>query len=81
MQVYDTAMLGGQDHFTAEIAGLCSFVRSCPRIDGVDEILLPGDPERRALRQRTAEGIPLDEGNWRALVELAGKLGVRVPGL
>ncbi|MCH8040847.1 MAG: hypothetical protein IH977_10970, partial [Nitrospinae bacterium] len=26
---------------------MIDFVRGCPRIEGVDEITLPGDPERR----------------------------------
>lgn len=80
MQVFDTAQLGGgQDHFTQEVAGLESFVRGCPRIDGVQEILLPGDPEQRALAQRTAEGIPMDDGNWKALTDFAASLGVTPP--
>lgn len=79
MQVFDTRQLGGGGHFAGEVAGLVEFVRSCPRIEGVDEILLPGDPERRTLEQRRAQGIPLDDGNWRALVELATKLGVTLP--
>ena len=79
MQVFDTAQLGGHDHFRNEVAGLVGFVRGCPRIDGVDEILLPGDPERRALAARTRDGIPLDDGNWRALLDLAERLGVTAP--
>jgi len=80
MQVFDTAQLGqGSDHFSREVSGLVDFVRCCPRIDGVDEILLPGDPERKTLRERSANGIPLDDGNWRALVDLAGALSVAAP--
>lgn len=79
MQVFDTRQLGGGGRFAEEVAGLVEFVKACPRIDGVDEILLPGDPERRTLRERQARGIPLDDGNWRALVELATKLGVALP--
>ena len=56
-------------------------VRSCPRIDGVDEITLPGDPERQLCAQRMAEGITLDGENWNALVKLAGQLGVATPAL
>jgi uncharacterized oxidoreductase len=82
MQVFDTAQLGqGSDHFGSEVSGLADFVRGCPRIDGVKEILLPGDPERRTLQQRTAGGIPLDDGNWRALVDLAGTLSVAAPSV
>jgi uncharacterized oxidoreductase len=79
MQVYDTAQLGGHEHFSREVAGVVDFVRSCPRVEGVDEILLPGDPERRTMAGRLREGIPFDDGNWRALVDLAGRLGVTAP--
>jgi uncharacterized oxidoreductase len=79
MLVIDPAHLGGAEHFAREVTDLAAFVRSCPRIDGVAEILLPGDPERRMFQKRSAEGIPLDEGNWGELVKLAGQLGVAVP--
>ncbi len=69
----------GDDYFASEVGQLVDFVRSCPRIPGVEEIQLPGDPERRTLVARTAAGIPLDDGNWQALVKLADKLGVACP--
>ncbi len=79
MLMLDPAHFGGAEHFADEVAGLTEFVRGCPTIDGVQEILLPGDPERRMLAKRSAEGIPLDDGNWNALVQLAGQLGVARP--
>lgn len=75
----DPQRFGGREHFAQEVGALVSYVRSCPRVEGVEEILLPGDPERRLARQRQREGIPLDAENWRALVRLAGELGVPVP--
>jgi uncharacterized oxidoreductase len=56
-----------------------SFVREGPRIEGCTEILLPGDPERRMLAERTERGIPFDEGNWNQLVKIAERLSVAVP--
>lgn len=79
MLVLDPGALGGAEHFAKEVAGLTAFVRSCPTIEVVAEILLPGDPERRMLTQRSQHGIPLDEGNWNELVQLAGQLEVAVP--
>jgi uncharacterized oxidoreductase len=78
MQVLDPGHLGGEEHFACEVTNLVDFVRGCPRIDGVSEILLPGDPERRALAARSS-GIPLDEGNWGELVKLAARLNVEAP--
>jgi uncharacterized oxidoreductase len=73
------AHLGGAEHFACEVAGVADFMQSCPTVEGVKEILLPGDPERRTLAERTAHGIPLDDGNWAALVKLAAQLGVAAP--
>jgi uncharacterized oxidoreductase len=74
----DPARYGGADHFRAEVTQLVEYIKSCPRVDDCDEILLPGDPERRLLAKRQGEGIPLDEENWSALVKLGEKLGVAV---
>ncbi len=79
LQLLDPEHLGGGAHFAREVEGLCQFIRQCPRIAGVDEILLPGDPERRTLQARSATGIPLDDGNWTQLTRLAEKLSVAVP--
>ncbi|MEX2139595.1 MAG: Ldh family oxidoreductase [Pirellulales bacterium] len=79
MQVISPEHLGGVDHFSREISCLLRFVRECPRVDGCAEILLPGDPERRTLAERTKNGIPFDEGNWGQLLKLAERFGVRAP--
>ena len=72
----DPARLGVLDHFLTEVTNLAAHVRSCPTVEGVGEILLPGDPERRTLAYRSVHGIPLDEGNWGQLTGLARELGV-----
>jgi uncharacterized oxidoreductase len=70
--------LAGYDSLAAQVSQLEEYVRGVPRIDGVSEIILPGDPERRTLADRQANGIPVDDGNWEALTTLAMKLGVAV---
>jgi uncharacterized oxidoreductase len=79
MMLVDPGHVGGAEHFAKEVADLSTFVRDCPTVDGATEILLPGDPERRILAQRTTTGIPLDDGNWSELVKLAERLSVAVP--
>lgn len=73
--------LAGEDHLRREVRQLEEYVRSVPRIDGAGDIQLPGDPERRTLAQRRATGIPLDDGNWSALLKLADELGVPAPAV
>jgi len=78
MMLLDPESFGGQAHFKEEVDQLAEYVRGCPRVDGVDRILLPGDPERAALEHRSRHGIQLDDENWGQLVELAQRLDVAV---
>jgi uncharacterized oxidoreductase len=79
MLMLDPKHFGGVEHFRNEVSALTTYIRECPRSQGVDRIVLPGDPEREALEQRLSEGIELDDGNWRELVKLGESLGVAVP--
>jgi len=72
-------MLGGLEIYNTEVNQLVDFVRGCPTVDGVDQILLPGDPERITLERHRDEGLTFDDENWQQLVDLANKLGVSVP--
>ncbi len=71
--------LGGREHFLRTAHDLAEFVRSCPRAEGVSSIVLPGDPERNVRRQRQKEGIPIADGTWKLLTDLAQQLGVMPP--
>jgi uncharacterized oxidoreductase len=73
----DPARFGGADHFQSEVGQLVEYVKSCPRVDGCPEIILPGEPERRLAAKRAADGIYLDDENWNALTKLAERLGVK----
>ena len=45
--IIDPKHIGGGEHFAREVQDLVKFIRDCPRTEGVNEILLPGDPERK----------------------------------
>ena len=79
--VMNPEFFGGAQHVKTEAAKLETYVRDVPLIDGVSEIMLPGDPERKVKSGRAATGIPLDDGNWKALVDLAKRLNVAVPNI
>lgn len=79
--VLDPKHFAGSEHLLKEVAQLESHVRGVPLIDGVERIYLPGDPERSVLTTRQANGIPLDDGNWNALIKAANELKVEVPTL
>jgi uncharacterized oxidoreductase len=77
--VLDIEQFAGAEHFLREVTTLAKEVRSCPRAEGVKEILCPGDPERKQRQVRMEKGIPLDDGTWKQLTAEAAKLGVSVP--
>lgn len=77
--VLDVDQFAGAEHFLKEVSGLADNVRSCPKAEGASDILVPGEPERRSQAQRRANGIPLDDGTWKQLTNLAEGLKVAVP--
>lgn len=52
--------------------------RSAPA-PGCDEVLLPGEPEARALERHQREGVPIPDPIWKKLTDLAGELGAALP--
>jgi LDH2 family malate/lactate/ureidoglycolate dehydrogenase len=51
-------------------------VRACPRAEGCDEILLPGEPESREEEKRRRSGIPYSAAEIDPLQEEAARAGV-----
>jgi LDH2 family malate/lactate/ureidoglycolate dehydrogenase len=62
--------------FSRQVAEFAGLMHAAPKAPGFDEILLPGEPEWRARRQRSEEGIPVPAAIHRAIVDLATELGV-----
>jgi LDH2 family malate/lactate/ureidoglycolate dehydrogenase len=54
-------------------------VRELPRAAGVDEILIPGEPEERVAKQRSGTGIPIKDDIVRLLREEAERSGIVLP--
>lgn len=69
----------GAAHLFDQSRLLEEYVRNVPRKAGVTEVILPGDPERRAVATRRERGLEFDAGNWEALTALAASLNVPVP--
>jgi uncharacterized oxidoreductase len=62
--------------FHAQVATLFGFVRSAPLASGSEEILIPGEPEARISRERSAAGVPIDDETWRQITGCAAEVGV-----
>ena len=54
------------------------WLRSARPAAGFDEILAPGDPERRKRAHRLAAGLELPDDTWTSIVDAAASVGVTV---
>jgi hydroxycarboxylate dehydrogenase B len=67
---------GPRAALAAEIAALVAYVKSARPRAGFDEVLVPGEPERRRRAERLASGIEVDERTWAGIVAAAATVGV-----
>ena len=75
----DISKFGDVGTYAREVDRLADAIKALPRAAGTDEILVPGERGDRVLEQRRANGIPLAEGTWKRLEDVATKLGVAMP--
>ncbi len=73
---YDIAQFVEPDFFYDEMEALISHVKSSRTAEGVQEILIAGEPEYRAERERAQSGIPIDETTWEHICADARGLGL-----
>jgi uncharacterized oxidoreductase len=76
MAAIDVAAFCAPAEFREVVKNLVRHVKSAPLADGVQEIVVPGEPEARTRAARLARGIPIEPGTWRLLAETAAGLGL-----
>jgi uncharacterized oxidoreductase len=74
--VIDIASFTTAEEFKRQVDELVRYVKSSPALPGVDEILVPGEPEFREERRRLREGIPVEDETWRQVLEAAEAVGL-----
>src|SRR3984957_2217374 len=62
--------------FDGEISRYISYFKATKPVAGVDEVLIPGEPEARMRADRTENGVPLPDDTWAAIVNTAREVGV-----
>ena len=72
----DPDALGGRAAMEELQQEYFALLKASARKPGVDEILLPGEPEQRTAAARRRDGLPLDQGTVSQLDELAARLEV-----
>jgi hydroxycarboxylate dehydrogenase B len=74
--VIDLSRLGDPAAIAENIEATKSHIRTSRLAPGFDEVLLPGEPERRAAQHRAEVGVEVDATTWQEIREAAGKLGI-----
>jgi uncharacterized oxidoreductase len=72
----DPKVVDPANFFDGEITRYTDFIRATKPVTGVDQVLVPGDTERRMRAERTRNGIPLPDDTWAAIVNTAREVGV-----
>jgi LDH2 family malate/lactate/ureidoglycolate dehydrogenase len=78
LQAFDPAAFMPADQFEALATALATAIRATPPAAGFEEVLLPGDPERRIAQARERDGIDIADATWRNIAQAADELGVTV---
>ena len=76
--VINPAFLGGQDAFRERIDAMIDELKRCPTVDGVEEVLYPGELEWRREASAIAEGIELPAASEKELARAAQMTGVEI---
>lgn len=72
----DPARLDPAGFFPTEIERYTAYVKGGRTTAPGGEILVPGEPEQRTRAKRLAEGVPLPDDTWAAIVAAAREVGI-----
>ena len=76
MQAINIEAFTPVEAFKERIDNLVKSIKSTPTVPGLEEVLVPGEPEFRIAEERTRNGIPVDNTTWQALVQLGTEAGL-----
>jgi uncharacterized oxidoreductase len=72
----DPKVVDTSNVFDGEVSRYVDFIRETKPVAGVEQVLIPGDPERKTRAERTRNGVPLPDDTWAAIVNTAREVGV-----
>jgi ureidoglycolate dehydrogenase (NAD+) len=73
------AAFGDTDAYARLVGETLAAAKRVPPAAGIDEIVLPGEPERRARARRSVDGVSLADTTWQDLALLADRFAVPLP--
>ena len=67
----DIARFTDLEQFRSEVEAQCAAVTGCLPAEGVEAVLLPGQPELAIRATRERDGVPIPDTTWQELEALA----------
>ena len=67
------------DEFKSSMKEMADAIREVAPVDGVERVVIPGDPEEMARAERAKHGIPLDDETIEQLIALGEQRGIFFP--
>lgn len=74
--ILDPAAFDGKDHVLKRTVEFYDFIKAKPTAKGVDEVLMPGEPEKISKAVREKQGIPVDDETLRQIFEVSQRFGL-----
>ena len=72
----DPGAFGEREAFDDEIEKFTKWVKASPPAPGVDEVLVPGEPERKSRTERLQNGVPIDDITFEELLAAGEAVGL-----
>jgi uncharacterized oxidoreductase len=69
-------LLDDGHNFGEAVNGYIDYVRSARPADPEKPVMIPGDPERKARKDRIANGFEIAAPTWKSIIDTAGNLGL-----
>jgi uncharacterized oxidoreductase len=74
--VIDPRQLGTQSAFETEATAFIDWLKQCPPAPGSEGVLVAGEPERQARKERGQAGIVVDDTTWNEIQAAGRKVGL-----
>ncbi len=68
--------VGDPEQVHAHFSALAETMRATRPAEGVERVMVAGDPERAARIERNKHGIPLADGTWKGMLDVGERLGL-----
>ena len=79
MMVINVGKITDITQFKRRVDDLFKTIRESPKAPGYDEIMIPGEPERRMRKKLLKEGIYIEDDTWNKIKEISEELNIKLP--